>query len=180
MFIAALCLGGAVLFWLLARPAPEPAEASPPMAGAPPGAAIRPADDAALASSGVMDDASAPTSAALALVAQRGASAGRAPAQAVAADALVRSPQDAASTGAAPVVVGQRVRVVGEFAERVQGEAGVTVIVLATETGGGLHLVWSPAHVAALDGLRGGQRVEADCLVQGEVLGRWILADCRA
>lgn len=119
-------------------------------------------------------------SAALAVVARRGDAAAPAPADTVTAQDLARHPHEVAASGHAPAIAaGQRIRVAGELAERLQGEAGVTVVVLATDAGPGLHLVWSPEHAAALDGLAAGHRVTADCLVQGEVLGRWILADCR-
>lgn len=146
--------------------------AAPADTGEPTVAARTPAHDTPAARMGA-------ASAALAAVAQRGAAA-PAPTRVFTAQDLARHPQEAGASGEAPALAaGQRVRVAGELAERLHGEAGVTVLVLATEAGAGLHLVWSPAHVSVLAGMQAGSRIQADCLVQGEVLGRWILADCR-
>lgn len=114
--------------------------------------------------------------AALAEVARRGAQARD--------DTPARPPVEAATladdTSATALTVGQRARVRGEVMQRVAGEDGVQVLLLATPSGAGQPLVWSaaPEHVAALEGLEPGQGVTADCLVQGTVMGRWLLADC--
>lgn len=148
-----------------ARAAGEAVEAAPAGAG--------PADTTASHSAAPHDTPAAregAASAALASVARLGRAAAPAPqGPAIAADQFARS----------TVRVGQRIRVAGTLSEQVVGEPGVTVVVLATDAGPGLPLVWSPAHVAALDGLQAGAPMEADCLVQGEVMGRWLLADCR-
>lgn len=114
--------------------------------------------------------------AALAEVARRGAQARD--------DTPVRPPVEAATladdTSATALTVGQRARVRGEVMQRVAGEDGVQVVLLATPSGAGQPLVWSvmPEHSAALEGLEPGQGVTVDCLVQGSVMGRWLLADC--
>ena len=99
-------------------------------------------------------------------------------------DSPVRPPVEAATladdTSASALTVGQRARVRGEVMQRVAGEDGVQVLLLATPSGAGQPLVWSaaPEHAAALESLEPGQGVMADCLVQGSVMGRWLLADC--
>lgn len=99
-------------------------------------------------------------------------------------DTPARPPVEAATladdTSASALTVGQRARVRGEVMQRVAGEDGVQVLLLATPSGAGQPLVWSaaPEHAAALEGLEPGQGVTADCLVQGSVMGRWLLADC--
>jgi hypothetical protein len=116
---------------------------------------------------------------ALVEVARRGAQARQAGA-ATAAPAPVEAAALAGDGGSGLLAVGQRQRVSGAVMQRVAGEAGVQVLMLATATGGGQPLVWSalPEHAAGLEALQPGQPVVVDCLVQGSVMGRWLLADC--
>lgn len=117
------------------------------------------------------------------------------PATTVALEPAHQTP--AAQQGAARAVMAQvaaarsdeddRVAVSGVALERVQGEAGVMVLMLQTTAegegrdSGPQALVWSPdaAQQAALQAVVLGQTVTARCRVQGEVMGRRVLADCR-